>query len=59
MKGTETTPQDSSKLRVEVIIEALLVQHKCRHTKNTNTKHVNNMSNVIMIQDIKRDGVKR
>jgi len=57
MKGTETTPRDSSKLRVKVILEALLVQHKCRHTNNT--KHVNNMSNVITIQDIKRDGVER
>jgi len=29
MKGSELSPQDSSRLRVEVLYEALLVQHKC------------------------------
>ena len=28
MKGSELSPQDSSRLRVEVLYEALLVQHK-------------------------------
>jgi len=44
VKGFRATPRDSSKLRVDVLLEALLVQHKCGHT--TNTKHVYNMSNV-------------
>ena len=51
MKGSRTTPRDSSKLRVEVLLEALLIQHKCGHTNNI--KHVYNMNNVITIQDIK------
>jgi len=34
-----------------VLLEALLIQHKCGHTNNT--KHVYNMSNVITMQDIK------
>ena len=33
VKGSETTPQDSSKLRVEVLYKAVLVQHKCGHTQ--------------------------
>ena len=33
MKGSGTTPRDSSKLRVEVLYEALLVQHKCGPTQ--------------------------
>ena len=57
VKSFGTTPRDSSKLRVEVPLEALLVQHKCGYTNNT--KHVYNMSNVITMQDIKRDRVER
>jgi len=34
VKGSGTTRRDSSKLRVEVILEALLVQHNCGHTNN-------------------------
>jgi len=44
VKGSGTTPRDFSKLRVEVLFEALLVQHKCGHTNNT--KHVYDMNNV-------------
>ena len=33
VKGFGTTPRDSSKLRVEVLYKALLVQHKCGHTQ--------------------------
>jgi len=33
VKGSGTTPQDFSKLRVEVLYEALLVQHKYGHTQ--------------------------
>ena len=32
MKGSGLSPRDSSKLRVEVLYEALLVQHKYGHT---------------------------
>ena len=48
MKSSETTPLDSSKLRVEVLLKALLVEHKCEHTnyikhasmsKNDNAKY--------------------
>jgi len=31
VKGSGTTPQDSSKLRVEMLYEALLFRHKCGH----------------------------
>ena len=51
MKGSGTTPLDSSKLRVEVLFEALLVQHKCGHTNNT--KHIYEYEQVITIQDIR------
>ena len=44
VKGFETTPRDSSKLRVEVLLEALLFQHKYGHTNST--KHVYDMNNV-------------
>ena len=43
LKGSEATPLDSSKLRVEVLLEALLVEHNYGHTNNT--KHVYDMSN--------------
>ena len=43
VKGSETTPRYFSKLRVEVLLEALLVQHKCGHTNNA--KHVYDMDN--------------
>ena len=33
VKGSKTTPLDSSKLRLEVVFTALLVQHKCGHTQ--------------------------
>ena len=33
MKGSGATPRDSSKLKVEVLLEALLVQYKCGHTQ--------------------------
>ena len=33
VKGSETTPRDSSKLRVEMLYEVLLIQHKCEHTQ--------------------------
>jgi len=46
MKSSATTPLDFSKLRVEVLLKALLVEHKCEHTNNT--KHVYNMSNVVI-----------
>ena len=32
VKGSKITPLDSSKLRVKVLLEALLAQHKCGHT---------------------------
>ena len=35
---------DSSRLRVEELLEAVLIQHKCWHTNNT--KHIYNMSNI-------------
>ena len=31
-KGSGTTPQDFSQLRVEVLFETLLVEHKCEQT---------------------------
>ena len=33
MKGSELSPRDYSKLRVEVLYEALLVQYKYGHTQ--------------------------
>ena len=56
MKGSETTPLDSSKLRVEMLLKALLVEHKCEHTNNT--KHVYDMSNVKQCK-IYRERVER
>ena len=32
VKDSGTTPRDSSKFRVEVLYEALLIQHQCGHT---------------------------
>ena len=53
VKGSETTPRDSSKLRVEVLLETLLVQHKCGHTNNI--KHVYDMNNKNNARYIKRE----
>ena len=33
MKGSGLSPQDSSRLRVEVLYKALLFQHECGHTQ--------------------------
>ena len=52
VKGFGTTPRDSFKLRVEVLLEAPLVQYKCEHTNNI--KHVYDYEQVITVQDIKR-----
>jgi len=56
MKGSGLSPLDSSKLRVEVLYEALLVQHKYGHTNNT--KHVSDMNNISNAR-YKRDRVMR
>ena len=53
MKGSGTTPRDFSKLRVEVLLEALLIQHKFGHTNNI--KHVYEYEQVIIMQEIKRE----
>ena len=48
MKCSRTTPRDSSKLRVEVLLKALLIEHKCGHTNNI--KHVYEYEQVIIMQ---------
>ena len=53
MKGSGTTPRDSSKLKVEVLLKTFLVQHKYEHTNNL--KHVYEYEQVITMQDIKRE----
>ena len=44
VKDFGTTPRESFKLRVEALLEALLVQHKCGHTNNT--KYVYDVNNI-------------
>ena len=45
VKDLGTTPRDSSKLRVEVLLKALLIEHKCGHTNNI--KHIYEYEQVI------------
>jgi len=56
-EGSETTSRDSSKLRVDVLLEALSIQHKCGHT--TNTKYVYDMNNVKQCKMREREKVER
>jgi len=55
MKDSGITPRDSSKLRVEVLLEALLVEHKCGHKQYQAYEY----EQCITMQDIKRDRVER
>ena len=57
MKGSGTTPLDSSRLRVEVLLKSLLVEHKCGHINST--KHIYEYEQCKAMKDIKRDKVKR
>ena len=43
MKGDGTTLRDFSKLRVEVLLEALLVEHKCGQINNIKLMNMNNV----------------
>ena len=42
VKDSETIPLDSSRLKVDVLLKAFLIQHKYGHTNNT--KHVYDMN---------------
>jgi len=57
VKGSGTPLLDSSRLRVEVLLKALLVEHKCGHTNNI--KHIYEYEQCKAMQDIKRDRVER
>ena len=50
-EGSGTTLRDSSKLRVEVLLEAFLIQHKCGYANNT--KRVYEYEQVITMRDIR------
>ena len=52
MKGFRTTPQNFSKLKVEVLYEALLAQHKCGHTQTISNIRICVLAN-LMTNDAK------